>query len=108
MLGNSKVRGQGHRNTNPRVSCPAEGVQDLGSEMAILHGQHIGHVLHHERFGPKDPYDADEFFVEEVAGVIQITWPDLTEPLARRPALNDVDFSGDELLQIGHPRLVVS
>ena len=105
MLRNAKIRSHDRNDGGSRVSGFAEGVEDLGSEMAILHGHHVGDVLHHERARPEKPDDADEFLVEAVARIVQIARSDLAEPLARRPAIDNVDLLGDELVEAGHARL---
>jgi hypothetical protein len=105
MLRNAKIGSYDRNDGGPRVSSFTESLEDLGSEMAILHGHHVGDVLHHEGAWPEKPHDADEFLVEAVARVVEIARPDLAEPLAGRSTVDNVDLEGDKLVEARHARL---
>src|SRR3546814_10957621 len=59
--------------------------------MAVLHRDHVRHVLHHERARLHRPAYADKFLIECIARVREVAGADLAEALAGRAAINDVD-----------------
>jgi hypothetical protein len=65
--------------------------------MAVLHGDHVRDVFHHEHYGLERFEHPREFEVQEVPGCFRSLGPIWPIPLARRAPEHKIDFSVDEL-----------
>jgi hypothetical protein len=73
--------------------------------VAILHGHHVGDVLHHQCARLEKSDHVDEFLIKQVARVAEVARTDLAEPLARRSTVDEVDLLGHEFIKRRHARL---
>lgn len=103
-----KVRSDGGDDRCPRVPGFPERVDNFRFEMAILHGHHVGNILHYEGARPQNPHDTHELLVKAVSRIVHVAGADLAETLARGAAVDHIDLPPSQFGQIWHAGLLIA